>query len=509
MSESSEHITDKELSRLLKQQLLKDGPLTQKLIDMEAAFVFGSEAVITPSAQKEQQLISRLKRSGKWKMWLKWLLPVMIIGIAAIILFIYNDKKDVSEASFQGSQTMLNKSDNDILLTTALESKNQNDEAGTTGVVQHQTIIPGAADSSLNDEVNGLNEVNSGNMVLAGNTKLEKAGDNNNDYANIPVLSKEQIDETNKYKAKMVKQLIKKDKDNWALIPMSTEIYKGDTFSIQSFYISTTEVTNKQYRTFLHDLLIQEHFDDYLKAVPDTLQWIKGLPDAQSAAYAESMTNMYFWHPAYDNYPVVNISREGAQMYCIWLTKAANEKVMKDYPRSKWESLLSNDMRIPVELEWVTAARGGIKNGAYPWGGPDVQNAKGCYLANFNIKKSEGKLKPQRECDIKYPNAFTSAGTILGEGWSAAFVNSYNPNYYGVYCMSGNVAEMVWVRNEKDGPASGSISLGEPGTKGGSWNSDSDHLKIEAEDEFSGVTEGQPFIGFRPVMTYMARVPVK
>jgi hypothetical protein len=67
-----------------------------------------------------------------------------------------------------------------------------------------------------------------------------------------------------------------------------------------------------------------------------------------------------------------------------------------------------------------------------------------------------------------------------------------------LFCMSGNVAEMVWIsENGKAGS--------KPGTKGGSWGSDAEHIKIEAEDEYRGITEASIYIGFRPVFTAAPR----
>jgi formylglycine-generating enzyme required for sulfatase activity len=69
-------------------------------------------------------------------------------------------------------------------------------------------------------------------------------------------------------------------------------------------------------------------------------------------------------------------------------------------------------------------------------------------------------------------------------------VDAYNPNDYGLYNMSGNVAEMIW-----------KFKTNTAGTKGGSWYSDVDHVKISAEDEYEGEIDASPFIGFRPVFT--------
>jgi formylglycine-generating enzyme required for sulfatase activity len=285
----------------------------------------------------------------------------------------------------------------------------------------------------------------------------------------------------------MVRQLIKKDKTAWAYIPMSTEVLNGQKISSNAFYISTMEVTNNQYRVFLNDLLIKDKTDDYIKAVPDTTKW-----RIENRPFYDPMVKYYFWHPAYNDFPVLNISREGAKMYCDWLTNAVNEKIKTDNSPEKVESLYINDLRIPNEIEWVTAARGKLGDVDYPWTiSPDrnsVQNMIGCYLCNFSIINYPDSLKKKSECS-KLPDAITSAGSISGEFYFTAKSNSYNPNNYGLFCISGNAAEMVW-QNETLKPI----------TKGGSWNSDADHVKINSTEN-EDVTEGSPYIGFRPVFT--------
>jgi Sulfatase-modifying factor enzyme 1 len=60
---------------------------------------------------------------------------------------------------------------------------------------------------------------------------------------------------------------------------------------------------------------------------PDTLCWLRESP----FAYYDVMVNSYFWHPAYDNYPVVGLNEAQMKAYCDWLQRKKN-KELKDAP---------------------------------------------------------------------------------------------------------------------------------------------------------------------------------
>jgi formylglycine-generating enzyme required for sulfatase activity len=296
----------------------------------------------------------------------------------------------------------------------------------------------------------------------------------------FPKLTKEQIEKTHKQKKQMLKQLNKLDKKKYAYVPGGSYDNKGKSISVQAFHMQTTEVTVLEYRTFIFDLLIQDKKEAFLKAKPDQEQWKLIMGNHQPSM--QPMVDHYFSHSAYNLYPVVNISREGAEMYCKWLTIEAS-KVRKD------KKQVLNDARLPSDYEWMFAAKGGEDNTAsFPWKTSSIRNEKKCYLANFKpVRDSIYSEEQGKYIKCESSNFFMDDGAFL-----TAKVDSYLPNDYGLYCMSGNVAEMVI--NWKDKSSA---------TKGGSWISDLPELMIAGEDKNNGVTEAKAHIGFRVVVTHL------
>lgn len=266
-----------------------------------------------------------------------------------------------------------------------------------------------------------------------------------------------------------------KTPEGFVFVPMGTTIVGNDTVSVQAFWMAKTEITNNDYREFLADLKASGDMDAYQKALPDTTQWRDKL------AYNEPYVELYFRHPAYAEYPVVNISREQAEMYCVWLTKKMRE-AYGDY---------IYDVRLPYREEWVMAARGHDPVASYSWNTAETTpKKKGClygvpgnYLnigaESIHFNDSTGEYEVFQG---SYGNGI--AGCINDAADITAPVLSYWPNGYGLYNMSGNVAEMV---QQSD------IVVG------GSWRSTGYDVRVESTTPYAGP---RPDVGFRPVITY-------
>ena len=197
------------------------------------------------------------------------------------------------------------------------------------------------------------------------------------------------------------------------------------------------------------------------------------------------MHNQYFWHDAYAEYPVVGVSYEQAKAFAHWRTLYKNQHQRKQ----KKNIQLVPEFRLPTEAEWEYAARGGLERAEYPWGGPYTYDDKGCFLANF---------KPER--------GDYAADQIL----YTAEAESYWPNDYGLYNMSGNVSEWTDSNYEKDAnDFVAGLNPNVEGTdknirkvvRGGSWKDVAHYLKVSTRD-YEYQKSKRSYIGFRTVQSY-------
>ena len=255
---------------------------------------------------------------------------------------------------------------------------------------------------------------------------------------------------------------------NYVYVPSGQLKTSMGSISVKGFYMSKAEISNLDYNEFLADLKKQNRTEDLKIAQRHPEKWNH-----------EAFRKNYHLQPSYLNYPVLTISKAAAELYCKWL-------------KEKWQSKYPNHnihFRLPLEYEWVYAAKGGHENFPYPWGSNELRNDKGLLLANFkrmgsqhisyDRKNKTYKIKAAEIAENKYSNP--------------APVISFLPNNYGLFHMSGNAAEMVFTNSIK-------IEGGHR-TKGGCYDSTGWDIQIEGPDEFEGWTEPSQYIGFRPIMT--------
>jgi formylglycine-generating enzyme required for sulfatase activity len=223
-----------------------------------------------------------------------------------------------------------------------------------------------------------------------------------------------------------------------------------------------------------------------INVYPDTLCWIRDF----TYSFNDPQASLYFWHPSFDDYPVVGVSWLQASAFSIWRTDYLNSHLRKNgIPDVQ-------SYRLPLETEWEYAARGGLDLSMYPWGGPYTRNYQGCFLANF---------KPLR-------GNYIDDGTVY-----TAKAGSYEPNEFGLFDMSGNVAEWtscayhpsayIFTHDLNPNYEYNATPQDPPVMKrkvirGGSWKDIAFYLQTSTRDyEYQDSTKS--YVGFRNVRSYI------
>jgi len=238
-----------------------------------------------------------------------------------------------------------------------------------------------------------------------------------------------------------------------------------------SWFDKNAAVKNSSSR---RDFLIKEVVNVY----PDTTVWVKDF----NYSYNDPMHLDYFFHPAYQDYPVVGVNWFQAQAFCNWRTKNKNDRM-----RGNKNFVKTPSFRLPSEAEWEYAARGGLEFSKYPWGGPNITSDRGCFLANF---------KPVR-------GNYAVDGALY-----TVEVQSFNANDYGLYNMSGNVSEWTASSFNNSSYYMGSTintSVQDRYNKrkvirGGSWKDVAYFLEVGTRD-FEYADTARSYIGFRTVQS--------
>jgi len=218
---------------------------------------------------------------------------------------------------------------------------------------------------------------------------------------------------------------------------------------------------------------------------PDTTVWINDFANA----YTEQYARYYFSSPIYDDYPVVGVSWEQANAFCWWRT---------DYLKQSYgmRGIQVEPFRLPTEAEWEYAARAGNNEQSYSWKTDVERTQKGCFNGNF--KPGDGN--------------YSQDGYII-----TSPVGAYSSNDFGLYDMSGNVAEWTstaWTESGVHGASDlnpdyqynaakeDPYRLKRKVIRGGSWKDAKHYVRADIRS-WEYQNEQRSFVGFRCVRTYL------
>ncbi|GGH17535.1 SUMF1/EgtB/PvdO family nonheme iron enzyme [Mucilaginibacter phyllosphaerae] len=271
--------------------------------------------------------------------------------------------------------------------------------------------------------------------------------------------------------------------------------------TVPSFYMDETEVSNQDWLDYLHWIGINFPDDNelYYNALPDTLVWRKPL------SYNEPYVDNYLRHPAFQDYPVVGVTWEQAQEYCVWRTDRTNENILRERgnlvtwkdaagkkggaattgakepfntdiylngqirgqgidgkkmladisPNAKGtgkngravrpvrleDGILKQGYRLPSEAEWEYAALALAGNTQFE----NINDGRVYPWNGLGVRSPSRKTRGLILANFKRGSGDNAgvAGGLNDKAIITAPVRSYEPNDFGLYNMAGNVNEWV------------------------------------------------------------------
>lgn len=189
-----------------------------------------------------------------------------------------------------------------------------------------------------------------------------------------------------------------------------------------TLFADETEISNFSWQEY--ELWTKNKFGSnspgHISTLPDTLVW------RDKNAYNEPYVQYYYRHPAYKDYPVIGISYEQAVEFCKWRTNRVKEFICI----SKKHDPVEFEYRLPSKAEWEFLSNNGT--GYFSQNGRNEKNQ----MTSNHVWEPKDSVEYKKL--INGTKGYTNDNADV-----TAPVYSYWKNLFGLYCMIGNVSEMV------------------------------------------------------------------
>lgn len=232
----------------------------------------------------------------------------------------------------------------------------------------------------------------------------------------------------------------------------------GHEVFLDGFFMAKFEVSNQDFIDFLNNdskCTLQNN-----TVYCGTQEILKMFPGQTHTIQTRTLSNniqSFVIDDRFADHPVANVSLEGAERYCQWLSEKNGVP-----------------FKIPTEAQWEKAARGTDKR-IFPWGN-HLPNHNKTFFANSSQSNTESDGFP-----------LTAPVSAMPEGQSP----------YGIFHMSGNAAEWVadWYERKyyRTSPQRNPFNLNpqdisvlrkhEGIVRGGSWISEAIDLRVTGRDK--------------------------
>ena len=234
------------------------------------------------------------------------------------------------------------------------------------------------------------------------------------------------------------------------------------TVSLSSFYIGKYEVTQSEYQAVMG--INPSYFSGNPNRPVEQVSWFNAIEYSNRRSMQEGLT------PAY-SYSTFGTNPD------VWPTGWNTSDTNHTNVSCNWSA---NGYRLPTEMEWMFAAKGGNQSQGYTYSGSNTIGNVAWYYSNSNI--GDGQWRRTHDVGLKAANEL------------------------GTFDMSGNVWEWVWdiygsypsgSQNNPTGANSGSYRV----QRGGSWAYNANYCTVSFRIAYVATITNSD-IGFRCVRVF-------
>lgn len=464
------NIQEQELNELLNDLFLEsNSPVADESM---ARFVFQQEYDISVNARKEQELIQKLKQDpsdpGNY---LNALIILLALAVAGVGIFVFNQYDE-------------RVSDRTIIPSAPNRTENTKLEANE--IEKELTITP----EERNNTVEHIRSSKAEIVRQTGDQKLKSeditvyyppSGVGSKTVATFFKPTEQEVVFYNRMKDKMIEKLWSFEKETYDLVDEGELQYKGNRMTMYPFSWKKHAVTNLEYKVFLTALMKNGKTEAFRTAIVRNETWLN---------YNDNiLATTYFFDPRYNDFPVVNISPEAAQLFCQWLEEEVNHYSLKLNPSSQ-----PMRVRLPYDTEWLFATELGFQPMSDCNGYNTIYDLKEDivdvnYLKRVRASKKKSKKGQTLPDDLFAVNRYGMQEDQLLQLFEKAFsyTDSVDFSKEDLFGKIAHVSEMVIQKQS-----------GNPLVIGSCWKNKNEYASMLKEFTKASAS---PFVGFRVVVS--------
>jgi hypothetical protein len=468
-------IEEKDLDKLLNDLFLEESSV--KAEENSARFVMEQNYDVKINAKKEKELLRKLSGKPNGGSHWNYLIIILIVAVGGIgVLFFTKHTTSDKNNSDKNDTQEHDVSTNRISTAVSVPPLQFNKIKDNTS----QQLHPPFTDSKSNLKYSPDLSVN--NIPIY----FPQSNSKKNKLANgMFMLTEKDIAMYNKIKNKMLEKLLNIDKGLYTKVEEGLIEYRKEELAIDPFIIRNQAITNLEYKVFLADLIKNGKTEYYKKAAVHTELWDN---------YNDTiLVSTYFQDDKYNDFPVVNISREAVLLFCGWLETEINLYAQKTNPKAKHLTI-----RLPFDSEWIFATRRGYAQIPDCGGYNTIYDIREGIIDLWYLKRIElikkRRMSKRTELDElfsenRYGMTEDKTLQLFQKGFDnigKPITDSLYPNRMDIYSKAAHVSEII----QEHG-------TGYTVVLGSCWKDKSEYSKMLTE---FNTASASPFVGFRIVM---------